>query len=210
MSSSGTGHMSRRRFVAVLLAASTGSLLQACAPAATPAPPAPTVAPTAIAAAKPAASSAPAPATSAQPVASPAAKPAAAASPVVGAAPNGQASIRFADDADSLLAGIAGSARSGWIFSSTANGLTRLRQPDLAVDKDLAQEWTISPDGKTYTFTLNPSIKWHDGQPFSADDILFTYQLFSHPSRSAPLPPDLAGIEGANLSSRARRRVFRA
>jgi peptide/nickel transport system substrate-binding protein len=101
-----------------------------------------------------------------------------AASPgVTAAAPSGQASLRFADDADSLLAlaGAASSARAGWIFSFTANGLTRLHQPDLAVDKDLAQEWTTSPDGKTYTFTLNPNIKWHDGQAFSAADVVFSY-----------------------------------
>jgi peptide/nickel transport system substrate-binding protein len=143
--------LSRRRFVALLVAASAGSLLRFSS---------------ATAAAQT-------------------------------SAPSGQASIRFADDADSLLAGVAGSARSSWIFSSIANGLTRLHQPDLAVDKDLATDWTVSADGRTYTFTLAPNVTWHDGQPFSPDDVVFTYQLFSQPTRPGPLPPDLAVIDGA-------------
>jgi peptide/nickel transport system substrate-binding protein len=203
--------LSRRRFVGVLLAASAGSLLQACGPAS---PAAPTAAPASVATAAPTKPSAPAsPAAAAPPASSPsttplapspAAKPAAAASPVTASAaapsgppPTGQTSIRFADDADSLLAGVAGSARSSWIFSTVANGLTRLHQPDLAVDKDLATDWSVSSDGKTYTFTLASNATWHDGQPFSADDVVFTYQLFSHATRPGPLPPDLAVIEGA-------------
>ena len=38
----------------------------------------------------------------------------------------------------------------------------------------LATEWTESEDGLTYTFTLREDVKWHDGQPFTAEDVLFT------------------------------------
>jgi peptide/nickel transport system substrate-binding protein len=40
---------------------------------------------------------------------------------------------------------------------------------------NLAESWTVSPDGKTYTFRLRRNVKWHDGKPFSADDVVFTY-----------------------------------
>ena len=39
----------------------------------------------------------------------------------------------------------------------------------------LASEWESSEDGLTYTFKLNPKAKWHDGKPFTAEDVVFTY-----------------------------------
>ncbi|NHN32770.1 ABC transporter substrate-binding protein [Paenibacillus agricola] len=39
------------------------------------------------------------------------------------------------------------------------------------VGKDLAKEFTVSPDGLTYTFTLRDDVKWHDGVKFTADDV---------------------------------------
>ena len=39
---------------------------------------------------------------------------------------------------------------------------------------DLADSWEVSPDGLTWTFHLHPGVKWHDGQPFTANDVAFT------------------------------------
>ena len=41
----------------------------------------------------------------------------------------------------------------------------------------LASDWTISPDHLTYTFTMRQGVKWADGQPFTADDVLFTFHI---------------------------------
>lgn len=38
----------------------------------------------------------------------------------------------------------------------------------------LATGWTISADGLTYTFTLRPNVRWHDGKPFTAEDVRFS------------------------------------
>ena len=40
----------------------------------------------------------------------------------------------------------------------------------------LAKSYTISPDGKTYTFKLRKGIKWSDGKPITADDVVFTWR----------------------------------
>jgi len=49
---------------------------------------------------------------------------------------------------------------------------------DLKPLPSLAKSWTISPDGKTYTFNLEPNVKWHDGKPLTSDDVLYTVMEF--------------------------------
>lgn len=41
---------------------------------------------------------------------------------------------------------------------------------------------TVTADGLTYTFKLRPNLKWSDGQPLTADDVIFTYALAYDPS----------------------------
>lgn len=42
----------------------------------------------------------------------------------------------------------------------------------------LATSWTISEDGKTYTFAIREGVKWSDGKPFTAADVVFTLESF--------------------------------
>ena len=42
----------------------------------------------------------------------------------------------------------------------------------------LAKSWTVSPDGKTYTLELRRGLRFSDGQPFSADDVLFSFEVY--------------------------------
>lgn len=42
----------------------------------------------------------------------------------------------------------------------------------------LAESWSVSPDGRKYTFKLRRGVKWHDGKPFTADDVIFTFGEF--------------------------------
>ncbi|MDF1585534.1 ABC transporter substrate-binding protein [Marinimicrococcus flavescens] len=54
----------------------------------------------------------------------------------------------------------------------------------LEVLPSLAKAWDVSEDGLTYTFTLQDNVKWHDGQPFTAEDVVFTADKFlreAHP-----------------------------
>src|SRR5438105_4051656 len=165
----------------------------------TAAPAAPTAVPTAAPAAKPttaAASPAPAASVAASPAAKPAAAPSAspaaspgaspAASPVAGAAvsptlaPAPQAGKR----GGSLVLARQGEVTnldpqkvpaftSQRVFELVYSRLTSLTA-DLAVQPDLAESWTVSPDGKTFTFRLRQA-KFHNGDPVTAGDVKFTF-----------------------------------
>ncbi|MGJ7505909.1 ABC transporter substrate-binding protein [Variovorax sp. GT1P44] len=43
----------------------------------------------------------------------------------------------------------------------------------------LATDWQVSEDGKTYVFNLRKGVKWSDGQPFTAEDVVFTLNNFA-------------------------------
>lgn len=45
----------------------------------------------------------------------------------------------------------------------------------------LATSWETSADGLVYTFTLREGVKWHDGKPFTAEDIKFTFEAIMDP-----------------------------
>ncbi|GIV77899.1 ABC transporter substrate-binding protein [Litorilinea aerophila] len=69
-------------------------------------------------------------------------------------------------------------------------GLTRIDKRGRAVP-DLASGWTITDD-VLYTFRLKPDQYWHDGQPITADDVLFTVGILQSPDLLNL--PDLASL----------------
>ncbi|SJM32266.1 ABC transporter substrate-binding protein [Mesorhizobium delmotii] len=60
------------------------------------------------------------------------------------------------------------------------SGLVRYNLETLDPVGDLAESWTVSEDGRTYTFALRKNVKWHDGEPFDADDVVFTVKLWTN------------------------------
>ncbi|MBM3299547.1 MAG: ABC transporter substrate-binding protein, partial [Deltaproteobacteria bacterium] len=42
----------------------------------------------------------------------------------------------------------------------------------------LAESWSVDPGNKTYTFNVRKGVKWHDGKPFTAQDVKFTFETF--------------------------------
>lgn len=72
---------------------------------------------------------------------------------------------------------LAGSAVIGRILE----GLTTLDPVTGAVIPNLAKSWEISEDNLRYTFHLRRGVCWSDGQPFTADDVVFTWQCFFAP-----------------------------
>lgn len=69
------------------------------------------------------------------------------------------------------------------IASNVLSGLTHING-DLVAEGDLAESWQISDDGKDYTFKLREGVTFHNGDKFSADDVLFTYNRSKDPDKS--------------------------
>jgi len=108
----------------------------------------------------------------------------------------GQAVINLGEP-DTLFSGASRSALAGWIYNFIGNGLVRFKHPEMDIVADLAESWTVSPDAKTYTFTLRRGVRWQDGEPFTAQDVKFTFELWAHPEWPGPLAANVATIQGA-------------
>lgn len=97
-------------------------------------------------------------------------------------------------DAKRLNPIIANDSASGDINGLVFNGLIRYDK-DLHFEGDLAESWDISDDGLIITFHLRSGVKWHDGQPFTAEDVLFTYQKLIDPNVATPYGADYQRLD---------------
>ena len=66
--------------------------------------------------------------------------------------------------------------------------------PEGKLTADLAENFEISEDKLTYSFHLKKDVKWHDGEPFTADDVLFTIQAIQDPAYKSPLRQSWQGV----------------
>ena len=55
--------------------------------------------------------------------------------------------------------------------------LVSYAQDDLAAVPNLATDWTQSEDGLEWTIDVRDDVTWQDGEPFTAEDVVFTYHL---------------------------------
>lgn len=82
----------------------------------------------------------------------------------------------------------------GLIFS----GLVTL-DTDLQVQPELAAGWEVSADGRTYTFYLRKNVLFHDGRPFTAQDVIFSWERAANPATGSDTVQtylgDIAGIQ---------------
>jgi peptide/nickel transport system substrate-binding protein len=99
-------------------------------------------------------------------------------------------------DASTLLPPLASDAASFSIISLVYNGLVKY-DGNLNLVGELAQSWDISKDGLTITFHLRHGVKWHDGAPFTAQDVLFTYQVMVDPKTPTAYSGDYLQVKKA-------------
>src|SRR5262245_35645835 len=92
-----------------------------------------------------------------------------------------------------LIPNITGDKYSHDAVSLIYNGLIT-HDKDTNIVPDLAESWTLAPDCREVTFKLRKNAKWHDGKPFTAEDVVFTSQLMTHPKTPSPYKDDFEDV----------------
>ena len=83
--------------------------------------------------------------------------------------------VGWTTDPDSLNPFVGIETSSYEIFGLNYDFLTSWDAATLETRPGLAESWTSSDDGKVWTFKLREGVTWHDGEPFTADDVAFTF-----------------------------------
>ncbi|APE42488.1 peptide ABC transporter substrate-binding protein [Sulfitobacter alexandrii] len=76
-----------------------------------------------------------------------------------------------------LMLGLNQQGPTQFVAGKIYEGLLRYG-PDLSAMPGLAEAWEVSEDGLTYTFDLQDDVTWHDGEPFTSDDVVFSLSEF--------------------------------
>ena len=81
--------------------------------------------------------------------------------------------IALFPEPNSLLVGAGSTGPAQMVIGNIYDSLLRFDEK-LKPQPSLATEWSVSKDGLVYTFKLKKGVMWHDGKPFTADDVVFT------------------------------------
>ncbi|HEY1342458.1 MAG TPA: ABC transporter substrate-binding protein [Bryobacteraceae bacterium] len=85
------------------------------------------------------------------------------------------------------------------VFHRLMGDLIHINRYTQQTEPGLAKSWTVSPDGLHYILELRRGVRFSDGQPFDADDVVFTFQAILDEKVSAP-QRDLLILDGKPIA----------
>ena len=97
-------------------------------------------------------------------------------------------------EASTLIPLLATDSSSHAVAGQIYNGLVKYDK-DLNIVGDLAESFDISKDGLSITFHLRKGVKWHDGAPFTAKDVLYTYRVTIDPKTPTAYAEDFKQVK---------------
>lgn len=85
------------------------------------------------------------------------------------------------------------------VYKTMFNNLVKyeLVEGSIAIVGDLAESWESNDELTEYTFTLRDGITWHDGTPFTADDVVFTIETVLNPDNNAAQRANISTVDRA-------------
>ncbi|TGQ05480.1 ABC transporter substrate-binding protein [Mesorhizobium sp. M2E.F.Ca.ET.219.01.1.1] len=109
------------------------------------------------------------------------------------------------DDIISMDPGEAFELSTAEVTGNTYDLLVRLDLKDTSkVKPDLAESWTVSDDGLTYTFKLKPGMKFASGNPITAADVAYSFERAIKLDKSPAFIINQFGISGDNVTEKAK------
>ena len=96
-------------------------------------------------------------------------------------------------EASTLIPILASDSASHSVAGQIYNGLVKYDK-DLKIVGELAESFQVSPDGLTITFKLRRNVTWHDGKPFTARDVLYTYRVIIDPQTPTAYSEDFKQV----------------
>lgn len=101
-------------------------------------------------------------------------------------------------DANTLVPILASDSASQDICGLVFNGLVKYDK-DINLVGDLAERWEIKEDGLVIIFHLRKNVRWHDGYPFTAHDVEFTYKKLIDPNVRTPYSGDFERVKSLEV-----------
>jgi peptide/nickel transport system substrate-binding protein len=109
------------------------------------------------------------------------------------------------DDIISMDPGEAFELSTAEVTGNTYDLLVRLDLSDTSkVKPDLAESWSVSDDGLTYTFKLKPGMKFASGNPITAADVAYSFERAIKLDKSPAFIINQFGISGDNVTQKAK------
>ena len=102
-------------------------------------------------------------------------------------------------DPKTLNPALAQETTSTAVLGEVFSGLTRMNLKTMKPEPDLARRWEVSEDGKVWIFYLREGLKWSDGTPFTAEDVVFTFNEVYYNDQIPTSSRDIFTIKGKKI-----------
>lgn len=120
--------------------------------------------------------------------------------------------VRLNSDVRSTDPGVNRDGNTDMVMTHILEGLVAYRQ-DTSIGPMLAESWTVSPDGLTYTFVLRQGVRFHNGEALTSADVKFSWDRYMRRETNWRCLPDVDGRGVAKVTAietpDARTVVFR-
>jgi peptide/nickel transport system substrate-binding protein len=113
--------------------------------------------------------------------------------------PGGRLSVALRSEPKTLNPVLALDTTSREVIGTMQADLVHIDRETQRTEPALASSWKVSPDGHKYTLQLRRDVEFSDGAPFTADDVVFTFQLYLDETLNSP-QRDLLVIDGKSIA----------
>src|SRR4051812_1402589 len=95
------------------------------------------------------------------------------------------------------------------VINLLSGDLVHINRLNFRTEPALAKSWTVSPDGRTYTLVLRRGLRFSDGMPFNADDVVFSFESYLDEALHSPqrdlllvsgLPPTVRKVDNYTVA----------